>query len=327
MKNALSILIIILFVAFSNAQNNKYESLWDKVEQFDLKGLPKSALKIVENIAKLAEKDKNAPQRIKSMLFKSKYALVLEEDAQLKVINDFKNAIEKSTFPTKHVLENMLANMYWQYFNQNRWKFYNRTKTAEKVDASDFRTWDLQTLFNEIHVHYQNSLQNGLLLQLESLSNYNAILNLQKGSKIYRPTLFDFLSHSALQFYKTDETHITKPAYKFEIDHPNFSGNTGIFLKLKIESKDRTSLQLNALQIYQDLISFHLKDKKPFALADVNIQRLKFVNQHATFNNKESILLSALKTERDHLKTHEVSTLYDYEIATIYNQQGGELPT
>ena len=322
MKNALSFLMIILFVAFTSAQNNKYEDLWAKVEQFEVEGLPKSALKIVENIAKLAEKDKNTPQQIKSMLFKSKFALVLEEDAQLNIINDFKAAIEKNTFPTKNVLESMLANMYWQYFNQNRWKFYNRTKTSEKVDPSDFRTWDLQTLFNEIHVHYQNSLQNGLLLQLESLSNYDDILNLQKGSKIYRPTLFDFLSHNALQFYKTDETHITKPTYKFEIDHPDFLGNTGIFSKLKIESKDMTSLQLNALKIYQDLISFHLKDKKPFALADVNINRLKFVKRHATFNDKEAILLKALKTEKDRLKTHEVSTLYDYEIATIYNQQG-----
>ncbi|MDO5978038.1 alpha-2-macroglobulin family protein [Flavivirga spongiicola] len=322
MKNALSLLMIILFATFSNAQDNEYKELWAEVEQFEAKGLVQSALKAVENINKLAEKDSNASQLIKSMLFKSKFALVLEEDAQLKIIKDFKDGIEKNTFPTKNILESILANMYWQYFNQNRWKLYNRTKTAEKVDVEDFRTWDLQTLFNEIHVHYQNSLQNGLLLQLEPLSHYDEILNLQKGSRIYRPTLFDILSHNALQFYKTDETHITKPAYKFEIDHPDFLGNTGRFSKLKIASKDTTSLQLNALKIYQDLISFHLKDKKPFALADVNIQRLKFVNQHATFSDKESIILSALKTERDHLKTHEVSTLYDYEIATIYYQQG-----
>ncbi len=314
--------MIILFAAFSSAQNNKYEDLWAEVEQHEVKGLPKSALKIVKDITKLAEKDKNAPQLIKSMLFKSKYALVLEEDAQLNIINNFKNTIEKSTFPTKNILESILANLYWQYFNQNRWKFYNRTKTSKKVNAEDFRTWDLQTLFNEIHVHYQNSLQNGLMLQLELLDNYNDILNLQKGSKVYRPTLFDFLSHNALQFYKTDETHITKPAYKFEIDHPDFLGDTKTFSKLKIDSKDTTSLQLNALRIYKDLIHFHLKNANPFALADANINRLKFVNQHATFNDKESILLNTLKIERDHLKTHEISTLYDYEIATVYNQQG-----
>ncbi|WOD42297.1 alpha-2-macroglobulin family protein [Hwangdonia lutea] len=322
MKRTLLILMIILFSNLTQAQNPDYQKLWTKVEKLEVEGLPKSALKIVEDISAKAKKDKNNPQLIKTMLFKSKFALVLEEDAQLKIINNFKNEIEQSSFPTKNILENILANLYWQYFNQHRWQFYNRTKTSEKLDANDFRTWDLQTIFNEIHEHYQNSLENGLMLQLEPLSNYSVLLNEQKGSKIYRPTLFDFLSHNALLFYKTNETHITKPAYKFEIDNPDFLGDTKTFSELKLTSKDSTSLQLNALKIYQDLIRFHLKGKSHLALADVNINRLKFVNQHATFSDKQSILLNALKTESEQLKAHKVSGLYDYEIATIYYQQG-----
>ncbi|MCL6295665.1 alpha-2-macroglobulin family protein [Jejuia spongiicola] len=324
MKRTLSILMIILFSNLTLAQNPDYKMLWDKVEKLEVEGLPKSALKIVEDISVKAKKDKNHPQLIKTMLFKSKFALVLEEDAQLKIINSFNSEIEQSSFPTKNILENILANLYWQYFNQNRWQFYNRTKTSEKVDSNDFRTWDLQTLFSEIHIHYKKSLQNGLMLQLEPLSNYSVLINEQKGSKIYRPTLFDFLSHNALLFYKSNETHITKPAYKFEIDNPDFLGDANTFSNLNLESKDSTSLQLNALKIYQTLIQFHLKDESPLALADVNINRLKFVNQHATFSNKQTILLNALKSESEQLKSHEVSGLYDYEIASIYYQQGLE---
>ena len=324
MKYILSILMILLFANFSNAQSQNYEDLWSKVEQFEIDNLPKSALKLVEDIAQKAINDKNTPQLIKTMLFKSKFALVLEEDAQLNIINNFKTEIEKSAFPTKNIMESMLANMFWQYFKQNRWQFYNRTKTSEKVDKEDFRTWDLQTLFNEIHKHYQNSLQNGLMLQQEPLENYDVLLNLQEDSKIYRPTLFDFLNHEALDFYKTNETQITKPVYKFEIDNSNFLSDAETFLDLKIESKDSTSLQLNALKIYQDLIQFHLKDESPFSLADINIERLKFVNEQATFNDKEAILLDALKTESDRLKTHETSGLYDFEIANIYHQQSNQ---
>ncbi len=324
MKNALTLLIIICFANFNQAQNPNYEDLWTKVEQFEIEGLPKSALKIVNDIAKQARKANNAPQHIKTMLFKSKFALVLEEDAQLNIINDFNKQIEESAFPTKNILESLLANLYWQYFNHNRWQFYNRTKTSEKVDTVDFRSWDLQTLFNEIHGHYQNSLQSGLMLQQEPLSNYDVLLNLHKDSKIYRPTLFDFLNYQALVFYKTNETNIIKPAYKFEIDNPKFLHDAETFSTLKIESKDSTSLQLNALKIYQDLIQFHLKDETPFALADVNIERLKFVNQHAIFSDKESILLNALKSEREKLKAHEVSGLYEFEIASVYYQQSNQ---
>ncbi|CAH8285028.1 alpha-2-macroglobulin family protein [Mariniflexile fucanivorans] len=324
MKQSVIFLTIILLSSLSNSQESNYETLWKAVQKHEIEGLPKSALKVVDQISVLAKKDKNDAQLIKTMLFKSKFALVLEEDAQLSIINDFKNDIKLSTFPTKNVLESVLANLYWQYFNQNRWQFYNRTKTSEKVDALDFRTWDLQTLFDEIHLHYQHSLQDALKLQLEPLSKYDAILNLQKDSKIYRPTLFDFLSHEALDFYKTDETNITKPAYKFEIDDLDYLKDASTFSKLNITSKDSTSLQLNALKIYQDLIQFHLKDKDLFALADVNIERLKFINKNATFSNKEALLLETLKTESNNLKPHEISGLYDFEIASIFNQQSNQ---
>ncbi|MDO7170769.1 alpha-2-macroglobulin family protein [Mariniflexile sp. AS56] len=324
MKRSIIFLTIILLSGVGNSQTPNYETLWKTVQQHETEGLPKSALMVVEQISVLASKDKNHPQLIKTMLFKSKFALVLEEDAQLKIINDFKKHIALSAFPTKNVLESMLANLYWQYFNQNRWQFYNRSKTSEKVDATDFRTWDLQTLFNDIHLHYQNSLQNGQKLQLEPLSNYDAILNTEKDSKIYRPTLFDFLNQNALDFYKTNETHITKPAFKFEIDNPAFLRDATTFSELNISSKDKTSLQLHALKIYQDLICFHLNDKTPFALANVNLERLKFVNTHATFSDKDTLLLNALKAEADKLKTHEVSGLYHFEIATIYYQQSNQ---
>ena len=321
MKNLQFLLVIILFSNFTQAQVSSYKKLWGKVERMEINGLPKSALVVVETIEKQAKKDKNEAQLIKTMLFKSKFALVLEEDAKLKVINDFKREITNSDFPTKNILENVLANLYWQYFKQNRWQFYNRTKTTKKVDSVDFRTWDLETLFNEIHVHYQNSLQNGLMLQLENLSDYDAILTLQKDSKIYRPTLFDFLSHNALDFYKTNETNITKPAYKFEIDNPDFLSNSVTFSGLKLNSKDSTSLQLNALKIYQNLIKSHVAKASPYPSVYVDLERLKFVYEHTTVNNKDALFLEILKTESEKSKTYEFSTLYDFEIAKIYYEQ------
>ena len=322
MKQSLFFLTILLVSSIGNAQNPNYNSLWDKVKNYELEGLPKSALNVVEEISELAKKDKNTAQQIKTLLFKSKFALVLEEDAQLSIINEFKTEISSSNFPKKNMLENMLAHLYWQYFNQNRYTFYNRTKTAEKVDSEDFRTWDLQTLFHEIHIHYQNSLENGLMLQLEPLEKYNEILIVADNSKQLRPTLFDFLSHNALDFYKTNETSITKPAYKFEIDNTEFLGDAITFSTLPITSKDTASLQLHALKIYQNLIRFHSKDKDPLALTEVNIERLQFVKQQATFKDKDTLLSKTLKTERDHINTHGASGLYDFEIASILHQQG-----
>ncbi len=321
MNKYISILMIILFANTSFSQDKDYSESWKQVGALESEGLPKSALKKVEEIEEKAKADDNAPQMIKTLLFKSKYALTLEEDAQLGIITSIKAEIEKTSSPTKNILENVLANLYWQYFQQNRYKFYNRTKTEDKVDTEDFRTWDLQTLFDEVHLHFGNSLSNGLLLQQTKLDDYKVLLTNPKDSKTYRPTVFDFLSHNALTFYATKEHQITKPAYKFEIDDSSFFADAEVFSRMNITSKDSTSQELNALKIYQSLIKFHLKDEAPYALVDVNINRLKYVKQNAIFDEKETLLIEVLRVESKKFESHEVSALYDYEIAHIYNTQ------
>ena len=98
----LTLIIITLFVfQMNHAQNNNYSKLWKQVETFENEGLPKSALKIVEDLETLAKKENQDKQLIKTLLFKSKYALILEEDAQLQVVLDFKKAISNSPRPKK----------------------------------------------------------------------------------------------------------------------------------------------------------------------------------------------------------------------------------
>src|SRR5690606_37377634 len=253
-----------------------------------------------------------------------KYTLILEEEAQLSIINNFKEEIANSKSPEKNIIESLLANLYWQYFQQNRWRFYNRTHTSEKVDANDFQTWDLQTIFNEIQAHFQNSLENAGLLKKENLNKYDPLLLPAKNSKTFRPTLYDFLAHQALIFYKTTENNITKPAYQFEIDNSDFLCEAKQFTRLDLQSKDSTSLQLTALKVYQSLIEFHLKDKEPYALADVDIERLKFIYQHAVFPDKAEKFLIALQDSKSIYKDNEVTGLYDFEIASLYNLQANE---
>src|SRR5690606_14528286 len=321
MKQLTVFSIILCFTLGSQAQNT-YQSLWKQVETLENEGLPKSALTVVNQIETLAEREKNRPQQIKTLLFKSKYALTLEEEAQLNIINRFKVEIETHSLPAKAVLENMLATLYWQYFQQNRWKFYNRTKTENKVDNTDFRTWDLETLFEEIHCHFQNSLSQKNILQSTPVKAFDAILIKAENAEKFRPTLYDILAHNALLFYKTDENSITKPAYKFSIDNADFFASASSFSKLAIVSKDSTSLQLNALKLYRDLTNFHLKNNNLEALVEIDIERLNFLLANCTLNNKEVLFLEALEKAINQYEEQAVSGLYAFEKARILQQQG-----
>ncbi|HEA21585.1 MAG TPA: alpha-2-macroglobulin [Pricia antarctica] len=316
--------MLILAFSLGHAQSSKdsYDSLWEKVANLEKDELTKSALEQVKIISAKAKKEKNSAQVIKALLFTSKYALILEEDAQLNIIDAFRFEIKNAESPTKNVLESYLANLYWQYFQQNRYKFYDRTKTESKVDSTDFRTWDLTTLFYEISAHFDASLKNKEKLQNTGLKAFKEIVHTQTDSEKYRPTLFDVLAHSALDFYKTDESDITRPADQFQIDDPELLSEAYTFTQQKIETQDRTSLQSKALIVYQDLLKFHYPDADLDALVDVDIERLAFIYEKAVFADKEELYLEVLKNSAENLGQHEVSALYTYKIAELYVQQG-----
>ena len=316
MKKIVFIFLLFFTSILSTAQKN-YNSLWDTVERLEVDNLPKSALKIVDQIYIDALKEKNDAQLVKCLIFKSKFSLYLEENSQLKIINDFKSQISKASFPSKSILESMLANLYWQYFTRNRYKIYRRTKTKVKVDLIDFRTWGINTLFSEIHKHYKASLENKSSLQKIDINKYHEILTIVNESKEYRPTLYDFLAHNTLSFYKTTESNITKPAYQFKIDNPKLLSDSKTFSQLNITTKDSLSLQYNALKIYQNLISFHQKRKDNDALVSVDIERLNFVKKHAVLKDKEELLIKTLEYSENRFANHELSGLYAYEKAYV----------
>jgi len=167
-KSISTILFLIIFFNQSIAQNMNFEKQWQAVTKLENVGKTKDALKAVEDIIQDARKDKNANQIVKASLYKYKYMMTLEEDSELKIVNEIKQNINLSSGTEKAVLQSILAELYFQYFNDNSWKFSNRTETDEK-QSDDFRTWDLKTLFKEINSYYIASLENKELLQQTKL--------------------------------------------------------------------------------------------------------------------------------------------------------------
>jgi uncharacterized protein YfaS (alpha-2-macroglobulin family) len=236
--------------------------------------------------------------------------------------SDWKKKLSESTFPTQNILESILANLYWQYFQENRWQFYGRTETSEKVSPEDFRTWDLKTIFKEIQVHYEKSLAQENLLQSTDLSPFEAILITSSHHKIYQPTLYDFLAHQALDFYQTDENSISQPAFKFEMKDPLLLADYDTFSSLTLTTPDTMSLSFQALQLYQKLTLFHRNrtDKSPLILLDID--RLHFVNDHGVMNDKEHLFFETIKISQSRNISHQAGTLYDFEMANVYKNQG-----
>ena len=60
----------------------------------------------------------------------------------------------------KPLLETVLGHWYWQYFRQNRYRFMQRTATAEPLWGR-LHNMGPAPLFREIDLHFTNALADG----------------------------------------------------------------------------------------------------------------------------------------------------------------------
>lgn len=289
------LLLITIFSSILMAQStNEYAANWKRVADFEKKGLTKSALKEVMTIYNLAAKAKNDVQQIKSSMYQVRYRQLVEEDSRENNLFFIDTLIANAKGRAKNILQSMQAEMFWQYMQNNRYKFYSRTKLTEEK-SKDVSTWSLGKLHATITRLYQGSLANEEVLKQTRLEGFEPIIEKGRNTRQLRPTLFDFLAHRALAYFMNDEQDLLKPAYHFTINHPAAFAPAAEFVRSSFTTKDTASRHYNALGILQQLLRFHLEDTNPAALLDADLIRLNFVQDFAVNDNKRILYENALK--------------------------------
>ncbi len=292
-------------IVFAQKTTHDFTSQWKKIDDFVAKGLTKSALTEVDKIYSYAKSAGDDPQVLKALLYKITLQQDIEEDASVKSIDSLEKDITVSKEPAKAILESITAEIYWNYFQQNRYKIYNRTNTIN-FDKKDIATWTGDDLHNKIGDLYLASLKDKILLQQTRPASFDAII--KKGNVRYlRPSLYDLLAHRALDYFKSDERDITRPAYAFEINDKKVFAPASEFVAYKFETKDSASLHQKALSIFQDVLAFHLNETNPAALIDADIERIDFAHQYAVMANKDSLYIAALNTIAEKYKNNPAS--------------------
>lgn len=317
---ALSLLLIIFNISTVLSQNNEYANEWKKVDQLEKKGLTQDALNEVKKIALAAARAQNQPQSIKAAMYQVRYRNMVEEDAAEKNMIFLDSLIARSAAPAKNILQSMKAELLNNYKQQNRWKFYDRNPLTVE-DGNDISTWSLEKLVSITAGLYHASLQNEDLLKKTSLNNWNAIL--EKGnSRQLRPTLYDLLTHRALDFFMDQENDITQPAYKFILNDVRIFAPVAEFTQAKFTTADTSSRLYNALLLLQKLLKFHLNDANKDALLDADLKRLRFANEHGIFSNKEKLYEDALLSIEKNYPASAYAAMAKYLRAVEYSRRG-----
>ncbi|MDX2001588.1 MAG: alpha-2-macroglobulin family protein [Chitinophagales bacterium] len=300
-----------------------YTQDWKKVDSLVNLGLPQSALEIVKTIYAKANRSSNHAQIVKALLYREALAFEHQEAGLDSMIYDLEREVERAAFPVRPVMQSILAEIYWQFYQQNRYQILDRTITGGPA-PKDIQTWDAQHFMDKVSQLYLASLNATDSLQRTQLDIFDSILITAPQSKIYRSSLYDFLAFRAANFFMGSESGITEPAYQFVIDEPKWFGLSEDFVRIKPQSPDSNSFKLKALLLLQQMTEAQLNYGSATSFVDLELQRLAFIHREAVLPEKDSLYLHALlKLEQRHVKD-TISLKLSHAIAQHYADQASK---
>jgi len=333
----LSALLLLAMASTSTA--GPRDDLWKQYDDAISKGLPQTAIGVLEQIIPAALEDQAYPEAIKAIALKINWEGHIQGDKaedpppggrgqgsrgfgpEEKIVR-LEAELAEAPDPIRPVAEAILAHWYWDYFRQNRQRFVNRTQTAEPP-GEDITTWDLPRILGEIDMHFTLALEAEQELKAIPIEQYDDLLEKGTVPDTYRPTLYDFLAYEALSFYSAGEQAGSESMDAFEImaNSPIFAP-AAEFLEWQPETADTDSAKLRAIDLYQALLAFHQGDADNTAFIDADLHRLRFGYSHALGPDRDDLYMAALERFADQWAEHEVVTKALYEWARVAHSEG-----
>ncbi|EEF58020.1 MG2 domain-containing protein, partial [Pedosphaera parvula] len=322
MRNLSWLVVLLTLVMCLNVEAGPRDAQWHKVDEAVKKGLPKTALEELEPIIGAALKDKAYGEAAKAIAKKISLEGEIQGNKPEEKITRLQAEIARAPKEIVPLLDTILAEWYWQYFQMNQWRFMQRTATAQPP-GKDFTTWDLKRLFEEIDRQFQKALSAADTLKRIPVSAYDDLLVKGTLPDKYRPTLYDFIAHEALTFYTSAEQAAAKPEDAFEIsaDSPIFD-EAEKFMAWKSAGTDTNAPAVRAISLYQDLMQFHKGDADQTAFVDVDLERLIHGKNSAVGEEKDSRFRIALKRFIDKWGDNEISAEASFQLASLLQQEG-----
>lgn len=274
--------------------NNAYKAQWEKADSLLGKDLPKSAAKIAEDVLKSAQNQKDVPNILKAQIFLLNVSSDNTENFYEEAIAAANKHLQESDGVQKAIWQCIVANYYWEYFQNHRYQVLGRTAVVGNA-SGDFKTWDAPQLVAKVSDLYRQALSPAAELQQISADDFMPLLIDGKNAKLFKPTMYDVLALAALDFFQNDISGIPQPENAFELSDEKGFLPVNQFVQADFTSTDSNAQSLQSLKIYQQLLVFHLQQKNnPEALVYLDLQRLEFVNNHSVAPDKDSLYFQAL---------------------------------
>lgn len=309
-------------VDMSKFSSASYRADWAQIDSLENKRLPKSALRIVDEILEKARRDNNPSQLVKSLLHKAKYIEDTDERGRLASIALLESEVKQLLFPAKQVLHSILGDIYQKQLSSSYWRIRNRTALEEENDPGDIDLWTIDQFVRVSTDHYLASLaEKDKLLSIPS-ELFQDVLREGKEADGLRPTVYDFLAHRAINHFMNDRNYLAQPKESFLLNDSALFANAMEFVQHTFTSSDSLAYKYQALQLFQEVMRAHLQRKDVLALVDVDIKRLQFAKRFSVLEEAEESYLKALEALLDKYTRHSVWGEIAISIADFHHERG-----
>ncbi len=279
MKQRYWLLVAFWMLAAIAAQAQTYEKLWKEVEQMEKKDLPKSALKIAEDIYRKAVKEKNAPEAIKAYWQAMQYRREVTPDSLYTDIEALERWAQETKEPLEAaVLNSMLGDIYGGFLSV--YAFNPPVSIMTDSLPDDMKEWGQDVYARKSYEHFMRSLKEVDLLGKTSAEAFKPIVIKGDASRYFQHDMLHLLGMAAIHSLSENSAYVAA-IYKQtgRMDSIPF-WSTEAFLQMQIPEASAYDYIAGALRIYQTMLRYYTSRSMQDAMVLTDLERVDFIEDN-----------------------------------------------
>ncbi len=293
---------------------------WDQLVTLQNKNLPKSIIVLADSLYNDAKNSGIQPLMIKAAIFKCNAIEQINEQQSVQHISFLANIEPDFNIIGKAVINSLIAEKLWQYYNYNQWRILNNSFIDIVFNNNELDNHD--SFIDKITFYYNNSIKNINELKKININQFADIIENGTIDQNIRPTLYDLLVNRALLFYTSGVASLTDTKQTTYAETFTAYPTINEFVNAQLNPNLFSTTHFNAATLYQTWLKFRLtvNDNKK-ALYFAHYQWLNFIHNTDKRPVADSIMLNSLIELTGIYKNNtELLSLTYYKIARLYYQ-------
>lgn len=319
-------LIVLASILSMNifAQDN-FQKILNEINEAESNKLPKTAVELSLKLEKEALAKNNRGMYVRALTKRILNECHIRGKMPKDKLIILKEELKKVPEVDRPIMNLILANWYWHYFEQNIYKFSSRSKTSG-LNEEDFSTWDSSKIYTETKSLFETVIKDREKLKKVSIELYAPILDSGNVFLNRSMSLYEFALRDYLGFLNSSTLMQPAPQDKFEIDiNTDAIASSEKFLKYQPQTTDKDSFLLRSLEIYQELLTFYQIEKLEDQFVDLDLQRLAYVYAQNQNEALEEKFIKELESIEQKYKANPLSTLASFQLANLSKKNGKEV--